>query len=42
MCEPLPRERSNFAPLLFNHLWNSALFIYQEYTKMFTVSSHLR
>jgi len=27
--EPLPRERSNFAPLLFNHRWNSALFIYQ-------------
>ena len=29
MCEPLPRERSIFAPLLFNHRWNSALFIYQ-------------
>jgi len=27
MCEPLPRERSNFAPLLFSHLWNSALFM---------------
>jgi hypothetical protein len=32
MWEPLPRERSNFAPLFFNRRWNSALFIGQEYT----------